>query len=319
VRLTRIESVDLSLFEFDYDLTFVVFFLSPEGKVYARYGGRDSEGPDNRQSLPGLRYTMQSVLQMHGNKRKIFAPRSQAAPRTIQDVTGVRRSNHCLHCHQVREILTADLQKKGKWRRDMYWRYPLPENLGFELEVDRGNRIAAVKAPSPASVAGLKTLDIVERLNGVPIHSFGDAQYALDIAPKTGAIEVVWRRGDKILKDKLALPEDWRRTDMSWRTSLRYLIPTVRLWGIDLTPEEKKALELPANRLAFRTKTVSAQAQSAGIRAGDVILGIDDKPFEMNRERFITYLQSRYLIGDPVKVNVLRDGKRLSLPMTIIR
>ena len=41
VRLTRIDNQDLNLFEFDYDLTFMVFFLNAEGKVYARYGGRD--------------------------------------------------------------------------------------------------------------------------------------------------------------------------------------------------------------------------------------------------------------------------------------
>ena len=35
-------------------------------------------------------------------------------------------------------------------------------------------------------------------LNGVPVHSFADAQYALDIAPREGAIDVVWQRDDKV-------------------------------------------------------------------------------------------------------------------------
>jgi hypothetical protein len=60
VRLTRIDDQDLNLFEFDYDLTFMVFILDAEGRVYARYGGRSPEGPDQRQSLEGLRYTMGS-------------------------------------------------------------------------------------------------------------------------------------------------------------------------------------------------------------------------------------------------------------------
>src|SRR5438067_12657941 len=80
VRLTRIDDVDLNLFDFDYDLTFMVFFLNAEGKVYARYGGRDAEGPDKRQSLEGLRYTMESVLRMHGRAEKSFAPKARTAP-----------------------------------------------------------------------------------------------------------------------------------------------------------------------------------------------------------------------------------------------
>ena len=63
--MTRIDDVDLNLFEFDYDLTFMVFFLDAEEKVYGRYGGRDAASPDGRQSLDGLRYTMKSVLEMH--------------------------------------------------------------------------------------------------------------------------------------------------------------------------------------------------------------------------------------------------------------
>ena len=75
VRLTRIDNLDLNLFEFDYDLTFTVFFLNADGKVYARYGGRDGKDPDGRQSLAGLRYTMESVLEAHGKPEKEYAPR----------------------------------------------------------------------------------------------------------------------------------------------------------------------------------------------------------------------------------------------------
>src|SRR5205823_13416877 len=65
VRLTRIDTEDLNLFEFDYDLTFMVFFLDAAGRVYARYGGRDATSADSRQSLAGLAYTTQSVLRTH--------------------------------------------------------------------------------------------------------------------------------------------------------------------------------------------------------------------------------------------------------------
>ena len=59
----------------------MVFFLNADGKMYARYGGRDGKGPDERQSLEGLRYTMQSVLDMHRAPEKAFAPRDDASTR----------------------------------------------------------------------------------------------------------------------------------------------------------------------------------------------------------------------------------------------
>src|SRR5207245_9812712 len=105
----------------------------------------------------------------------------------------------------------------------------------FLLEVDRGNVIKEVNNNSPASAAGLRVGDVVERLNGVPIHSFGDAQFALDRAPKAGSIEIAWRRGGQVLEEKLALPGDWRKTDPAWRPSLQRLLPKARLYGTDLT------------------------------------------------------------------------------------
>jgi hypothetical protein len=320
VRLTRVDNEDLNLFEFDYDLTMMTFFLNADGKVYARYGGRDGESADSRQSLEGLRYTMASVLEMHGREQKLFAPRSPDAPKSVRELGGFRRGGRCMHCHQIKEVFNSDLRRKGQWSLDAVWRYPLPENLGFDLEVDRGNVVKKVKEKSPAAAAGLKVGDVLRQLSGVPIHSFGDTQFALDKAPKTGAIQVVWQRGEKVLKEKLALPEGWRKTDISWRPSMQRLIPSARLYGDDLTAQEKKALGLPAKQLAFRQKAyVPIQARNAGIKAGDIIVGVDDKRLEMDVDGFVLYVQRSYLVGEKVAVNVIRDGKPMKLTMTLAR
>lgn len=318
MRLTRIDSLDLNLFEFDYDLTFMVFFLNAEEKVYARYGGRDAENPDHRQSLAGLRYTMESVLRTHEGAEKTFAPRTQEGPRFIREGFGERRGGRCLHCHQVKEMLNTDPRKTGQSSRDLAWRYPLPDNLGLHLDVDRGNVIKDVTDKSPAAGAGLKSGDVVQRLNGVPIHSFADAQFALDRAPGTGAIEIVWQRGREVLKDKLPLAEGWRKTDITWRPSMQRLVPSARLYGADLADEEKKALGLPAKQLAFRQQnSVPSQAQAAGVRGGDIILGVDGKALEMDVIGFLRYVNRSYLVGDSVTINLLRAGKRLDLKMAL--
>jgi S1-C subfamily serine protease len=101
---------------------------------------------------------------------------------------------------------------------------------------------------------------------------------------------------------------------------MRRLIPSAHLSGTDLKPEEKKALGLSPKQLAFRQKDpVSAQAKAAGIRPGDVILGLDDKLLEMHSADFLNHVQGNYLTGDRVTVNIIREGKRMSVSMTLGR
>ena len=85
VRLARIEGIDLNLFEFDLDLTMMIFFISPNEQIYGRYGGRDSKGADSRQSIPGLRYAMQAALATHREQAKSPVKIDKQEPVTIKD------------------------------------------------------------------------------------------------------------------------------------------------------------------------------------------------------------------------------------------
>ncbi len=44
MRLAQFEDLDLNLFEFDLDLTMMIFFLNADERIYGRYGGRDADG-----------------------------------------------------------------------------------------------------------------------------------------------------------------------------------------------------------------------------------------------------------------------------------
>ena len=297
----------------------MIFFMNDQGQVYARYGGRDARDPDNRQSLRGLLYTMRSVADMHQQPAREFAPRAAAGTKFARGNFGFG-GGRCMHCHQVKEKFDQDLKNAGQWTEAAIWRFPLPDNLGLVLDVDRGNVIKSIQPGSPAAAAGLQHGDRLRRLNQVPIHSFADAQFALDKSPLTGAITVAWLRGAEEHQAALALAEGWRKTDISWRPSLRRLVPTLRLAGVDLAPEEKKALGLPPNHLAFRQKQeLSLQAKTAGIQAGDIILGLADRPLEMDLFGFIYYVQSNYLSGQRIQISLLRDGKKMTVPLTLTR
>lgn len=320
MRLGNIDRLDLSLFEFDYDLTFAVFFMNADGRVYARYGQRDAGGPDALQSLKGLEHTMKSVLEMHGRdgKGREFAPRGGERSVTIREIGG--RTRGCYHCHNVREVFDRGLVQSGQWGRDRAYRYPPAENVGLTLEVDRGNVVAKVQEGSPADRAGLKPGDVLRRLGGVPVHSIADALYGLDRAPASGEVEAAWTHDGQPMGERLVLSSGWRKNDLSWRPSMRRLLPSLPVRGADLTEQEKAALGLKLNHLAVRQReSVAAAAQAAGMRAGDVLVGIDRELAELDGAGVHEFVRREYLAGDRVQLIVLRDGKRLTLPLVLTR
>ena len=239
VRLAAIEPLDLKIFDFDHDLTFMVIFMNADQRVYSRYGGRCEKGPDERQSLAGLRHAMESVLAEHRSAKPRFAPRQSGKPFFIREIASPRDLGRCVHCHQAKEVVYDQMDRDGTWNMDLAFRYPLPENLGIRLDPDKGAIVKAVDAASPAEVAGIKKGDRLRELNGVPVHAFGDVSFALDRAPKTGRIRVSWQRDSGIMDSRISLPDRWRRTDISWRPSLQKFVATCRLYGKDLKPAER--------------------------------------------------------------------------------
>lgn len=316
VRLGNIDNLDLNLFAFDYDLTFAVFFLNADEKVYARYGQRDARDADGRQSLKGLAHTMRSVLAMHAEAKPVFAPRENEKKESIRDLGG--RARRCYHCHNVQETLNAKLKREGKWTAEAAFRFPLPDVLGLRMEVDRGNVVARVEPDSVAAAVGLKKGDVVKRLGGVAIHSEADAQFALDRAPAKGKLALAWAREGKDESAEVELKEGWRREgDISWRPSLKKMLASLPVHGSTLTADEKKKLGLASTALAIRQReAIHSKAKAMGVRPGDIIVGIDARKFEGNDAAFRKFVSGRYLLGDSAKLHVLREGKRVSLNIT---
>lgn len=318
VRLAEIESLDLKVFDFDFDLTFVVLFMDSDQRILSRYGGRCEQGPDARQSLDGLRYTMSSVLKEFRSAKTRVAPRQIGKPFHIREIAPPRGLGRCIHCHQAKEVIYDNLNRKGKWNNELAFRYPLPENIGVKVEVDRSNVVEQIVAESSSEKAGLKVGDKIIELDGVPIHSAADIQFALDRAPKHGSLSILYETNAKQVSARIALQARWRRTDISWRPSLKNFVASARVYGKDLNSAERRKLGLNEKQLAFiQKKKVSEQARKAGIRAGDIVLGFDDHKLEMNAYDFLLFVRGNYVKGETVKVNIVRNGKRMTRSMNL--
>jgi hypothetical protein len=116
----------------------------------------------------------------------------------------------------------------------------------------------------------------------------------------------------------LILASGWRRTNVTWRPSLLDLLPSLTIYGSDLTAKEKKALGLDEKRLAFRQdEPVHSAAKAMGVQLNDVIIGVDGKVMEMSMEQFLGHVRQNYLIGEMMTLNLLRAGKRLDLKVKL--
>jgi hypothetical protein len=129
-----------------------------------------------------------------------------------------------------------------------------------------------------------------------------------------GSIDIAWTHGGHAKRGTLQLANGWRRTDLTWRPSMLDLLPSLAVTGVDLSAQEKKSIGLGEKQLAFRQSApVHSEAQAIGVRAGDIIFGIDNLALEMAGDRFRAFVRQTYLVGDRVTLNILRDGKKIGL------
>jgi predicted metalloprotease with PDZ domain len=312
--------VNLDVFAFDYDLTWAAFFLSADETIYGRFGGRDAESADSYLTLAGLKHAMRAALAAHRKAPK-EKPTAETKPaRAVEQYAAAKRlrDGACIHCHQVYDFRREELKAAKKWSLDEVWVYPLPQNVGLTLDPDRGDRIKSVAAKSAADRAGLRSGDTLKSLGGVPAASFADAQHALHLAPKTGRVAVTWDHDGKEKSGDLELADGWRRTDISWRASMWGLEPPSAVTGRDLGAESRKLLGLSEKALAVRQGDYpTPAAKAADLRPGDVIVGVDGKSPEMTMAQFNAFIRVAYKVGDKVTYNVLRDGKRVDVPLTL--
>ena len=164
VRLVRMNRVDLSEFQFDYDLKWAAVFKHADGAVFGRYGSHLPSGPMGNNSMAGLRRTLERVLEAHRDypaNRETFAAKkgpvplyrqvSEAPSRRIRKILAKRGREGCVHCHNVYDSYHDRAVEAGTYDPQTVWKYPLPENIGLQIDPDDGRRIARVEPESPAA------------------------------------------------------------------------------------------------------------------------------------------------------------------------
>ncbi len=332
VRIGQMNHVDLARFEFDYDTTWTSFFLDADLNIYSRYGGRDGRVADARMNRESLLHTMSEVLKTHTRLRGtppaelVQAMRMETHPvaeaaTTPEDIP-LLKDNHegCVHCHQVQEYRLLQSYLDGKFERRMLFNYPLPEKLGLHLTAATGHQIEKNDTDSMAETAGLKPLDIIRQVNGIPIRSEYDIRWALHRAADAQPISITVARPagngtEQSIVISLKPAGDWRQSDLGWRKSLRSVPVPLGFLGYSLRRDALEQLGLPPDKSAVKVISLRPPglAKNLELQKGDLITSVGRQTGFRTFEQFKSKLLEIYKPGDTVEVEVLREGKSVKL------
>lgn len=344
VRLVQANALDLSLFQFDYDLTFAAFFMNADKTIYGRFGTRsDRKDAMRDMSMEGFRKALAAALELHKaypkNKAALAGKRGPAprfdSPEQYPSLKATGRYTDkldyegkvvqsCIHCHQVRDAEFTFFRSQQKPIPDeVLYAWPMPEVLGLRLDAKEKAKVERVASGSSAERDGFKVGDEIVTLNGQPLISIADVQWMLHNAPAEGSLKAQVMRGGKKVNLNLTLANGWRRQgDISWRTTTWYLRGKAAggLVLKELPWEYRLEAKVPENQMALSVEFVGqynehATAKKAGFQKGDILINVDGRNDLMTESRLFGYLIQNRMPGTKIPVTLLRNGERLNLEL----
>jgi hypothetical protein len=219
VRIVQGFGLDLSIFQFDWRQTWVVFLMNADRAVYGRYDAREAN------DVLGLRKALEGALELHATwpaNRAELEGKAGPPPRwkTPEEIPALREKgvpravtgrNGCIHCHNILDGAVKSLEgaKEPVPERDLA-PYPVPQRVGIMLSTRERATVSSIDRNSPAEKAGLKEGDRILRFGGQPILSWADVQWVLYRAGERDSIKVELDRGGTPVEATLTLAPGWR-------------------------------------------------------------------------------------------------------------
>ena len=277
VRMVQGNGMDLSLFQFDYDLTFAAFFMNADKTIYGRFGTRaDFEDATKDISIESFKGALEAALELHKgypeNKAALAAKTGpepikktpEAFPALLPYASNLnldgRIGDQCIHCHQIgeaqREIHWYDRKSVPD---EVLYPFPMPDVLGLHFSPKHRAKISKVSTHSSAEKDGFRRADEILTLDGQPIISIADVQWVLHRASENSTLPATVNRHGEEINLTLTLKPGWRKgSDISWRTTTGEL-RLVALGGMvleDLSDAERQRNGIGETEMALRVGNI---------------------------------------------------------------
>jgi serine protease Do len=204
------------------------------------------------------------------------------------------------------------------------------EAAGLKLPDDSGVEVTVVDQDSPAGKAGVREHDVIRSFNGEKVESRAQLFRMLTETPggHTASLDML-RNGQPLnVKVQLADRQTFARTVVIPRVEMPdIVIPPINIdmgnmemvmstarSGVQvemLTPQLREFFGVPADQgLLVRSVDKGTPADQAGLRAGDVIVKVQDRPIRSVGDYRMAL---RDASGKSVSVSILRDKREQSL------
>ncbi len=324
-RITRMDNVDIGLFDYDRHNTLYYFAMNADEHIYLRYGGRDSKSQDSYLNLASLQMALDQGLELHrlyqrGELPKIERPRPRFPRENPLLVERTFKQNACVECHLIGDYDLQQREKDGTLDKLVHmYRSPDIKALGIYLDVPRG--LVVKEAREAAAAAGMKPGDRITKLNGTPVWTFGDLQYHYDKVERSASrVQITVERAGQAVELDIALPPRWWWTDLTFRHLT--VDPRAHFETRPLSEAEKRQHGLDPAGFAGEITTIDklpAQLLKLDIRAGDIVVAVDGVERDEVANSPELFIKLRKAAGDTVTLDLLRDGKRMQAKLQTYR
>jgi hypothetical protein len=321
-RITRMDDIDVGLFDRDWNNTIYYFVMNGDEQIYMRYGGRDARAPDSYLNLSSLELALDQGLELHRRYQQDGLKKTERPkplfPREISllvERTFARSA--CVECHLIGDYQNIQRELDGKLDKLTHmYRSPDIRTLGIYLDVPTGLVVKEVR--DAVQTAGMKPGDRITKLNGTLVWTFGDLQYHYDQVPRnSGRIQITVERGEAEIDLPITLPERWWWTDLTFRQWT--IEPRVYFESTPLAESDKRELGLvERGGFASKVKRVDSFAEimkSHELRVGDIVFGVDGVERDEIANTAELFIKLRKSAGETVILSLIRDGKRMQMQL----
>jgi serine protease Do len=182
----------------------------------------------------------------------------------------------------------------------------------FKLDSPEGALVANVEKGGAADKAGIKSGDVIRKLNGQPIIASGDLPAMLSMAKPGDKVALdVWREG-RIVRIDARLGNADDKAEPAEREAIASADGSAKL-GLGLRPLDPNERRQSGIATGLLIEESNGAALSAGVQPGDVLLSVNGRPVN-------TVDQVRDVVGKSSKSVALliqRGADRIFIPVRI--